>query len=89
MVLGVHRMINPDGPKNWRVLAAELGFTYNEISNFAVERTRSAEAMLVSWQTRSSSTVDRLHEALLRIGREDVADFVAETVSKLDDDDEE
>ena len=83
VMFGLHERLNPNQDKNWEQLAGRFGFTYIEIANFKAEE-KPAEAMLASWQTKSSSTVDRLHECLVKIGRQDVADYLADNITMLE-----
>ena len=75
-------LLTPDDRPNWKELAAEFrDFTWDEIATFAVDKNLSAEKMLCAWQTKNTSTVDKLHQCLINIKREDVATYVAESVN--------
>ena len=75
-------LLTPDNRPNWKDLAAEFGdFTWDEIATFAVDKNQAAEKMLCAWQTKNTSTVDRLHQCLMTVNREDVATYVAQSVS--------
>ena len=71
-------MLTAEGRPNWRQLAGELQFTYDQICNFAVNKETAAENMLWTWQTSNEATMDRLYEALYIIKREDIASLVEE-----------
>ena len=71
-------MLTAEGRPNWRQLAGELQFTYDEICNLAVNKETAAEKMLWTWQTSNKATMDRLYEALYIIKRKDIASFVKE-----------
>ena len=83
LIFELNEYLSTNQGKNWEHLAGKFGFTYVEIANFKAEE-KPAEAMLASWQTKSSSTVDRLHECLMEIGRQDVADYLAENITMLE-----
>jgi hypothetical protein len=77
--LRLAELLTPEGRPNWKDLASNFkDFTYDEIANFAVDKSTAAEKMLSTWQTRNSATVDKLHRCLVNIKREDVATYVAD-----------
>ncbi|XP_028409369.1 tumor necrosis factor receptor superfamily member 16-like [Dendronephthya gigantea] len=79
-------LLTPEGRPNWKELAANFGdFTYEEIANFGVDKTTAAERMLCAWQTKNSSTIDKLYKCCLNIKREDVATYIADCVSQTTD----
>ncbi|XP_046852196.1 tumor necrosis factor receptor superfamily member 16-like isoform X2 [Xenia sp. Carnegie-2017] len=77
-LLKLKDMLTAEGRPNWRQLAGELQFTYDQICNLAVNKETAAENMLWTWQTSNEATMDRLYEALYTIKREDIASFVQE-----------
>ena len=79
----VHKLLNPFGKGNWKDLAAELSVPYLDIRTYEANAETSAECMLSAWGTSNQATVDKLHAALFRIGREDVARYLEESVSNL------
>jgi hypothetical protein len=86
-LLKLAEYLNPDSRPNWKDLAANFkDFSWSEIENFAVDRNAAAERMLCAWQTKNTATVDRLHQCLTDIRREDVATYVAEFVGVTDTD---
>lgn len=76
LLLGMAKLLNGDTRPNWKDLAPELQFNYSDISNFEVDRKTSAEQILASWQTKDSSTIDALYQALRTIKRDDVASYL-------------
>lgn len=65
---------------NWRAVAAELGLSYVNIRNFEANIETACKEMLYSWGTSNDATVDKLYEALRKIGRDDACIFLEENV---------
>ncbi|XP_022082019.1 myeloid differentiation primary response protein MyD88-like [Acanthaster planci] len=76
-------MLNP--PKvlhnDWTGLAGEMGFEYEEIENFALERDPT-KMVLSAWTCQQGSTIGVLLEMLRDINREDVLNDIQKLVER-------
>ncbi|XP_038078117.1 myeloid differentiation primary response protein MyD88-like [Patiria miniata] len=76
-------MLNP--PKvlhnDWTGLAGEMGFEYEEIENFALEKD-PMKIVLSAWTCRPDSTIGALLEMLSTINRDDVLNDIRKLVER-------
>lgn len=49
---------------NWKAVAAQLGFTTEEIANYELDPRSATQNMLTDWNTRHGSTVNKLYNVL-------------------------
>jgi hypothetical protein len=81
VILGLHALLNPESPNNWRAVASELDVPYLQIRNFeAGNIDKAAEEMLHYWGTKNDATLDKLYQALRKRGRDDACTFLEENV---------
>ena len=81
IILGLHALLNPESQHNWRAVAAEIDVPYLQICNFESDDINTAtKEMLHYWGTSNDATVDRLYQALRKLGRDDACTFLEENV---------
>ena len=82
IILGLHKLLNPEGPNNWRALAIELGVEYSLIRNFGDQENinTATSEMLHHWSTSNEATVDKLYKTLRKLGRDDACTFLEQNV---------
>ena len=80
IILGLHKLLNPEGPNNWKALASELGVDYSLTRNFEESINMATSEMLHHWSTSNDATLDRLYQALRKLGRDDACTFLEKNV---------
>lgn len=73
VILGIATLLNPKGSNNWKKLAARLGYSQIQVSNFNMDASESTQSLLRDWGTKDTSTVEVLYQHLMEMRRHDAA----------------
>ena len=74
------RHLNPQGLRDWKKLAASMGFSNLDIQNFDIDKNEACQELLKAWSTQKDSTVYNLYQMLVTMQRDDCASLLEEFV---------
>ncbi|XP_031557249.1 tumor necrosis factor receptor superfamily member 26-like [Actinia tenebrosa] len=69
-------LLNPEGSRNWKVLAGKLGYSQCKIQNFKLNRNEACQSLLQEWGTEGNTTVYVLYNHLLAMQRDDCTELL-------------
>ncbi|NP_001296655.1 tumor necrosis factor receptor superfamily member 16-like precursor [Hydra vulgaris] len=70
------KKLNPAFANNWKVLAGQLGYTYEDIAHFDLSPKTATVDLLHDWSTGENATLNILYNKLILIKRPDAAEIV-------------